>query len=345
MHAPEGTKQAVGPDQKPRVSVVICTYNRHALLTECLTSLFSQTYPKEDYEIIVVDDGSTDGTEGVVRELGQTSKRAPRYLRQENKGPGAGRNLGIKNARGEIIAFTDDDCIASETWIENGVPYFADDDIVGVEGRTLPAEPVRLQVFPPRFSYTLQVTDESWTYPTCNMFYRKRAILDVGGFNEEYRAPGPEDADLAWRMREKGMKIVFSSEPLVYHAVLYYTLADRLRSMKRYQFEPLLFRDHPRLRKNLLLGFVYSKEVVHAPFFVLTVLAGLLGSLLGASLLPAAILAVMWTVVYLWSNVLVDQNVRQFPLRIALFPVKLLLHSTKLYYHLLGSIRYRSLII
>jgi cell division protein FtsX len=94
-----------------------------------------------------------------------------------------------------------------------------------------------------------------------------------------------------------------------------------------------------------MFGFIYSKEVVHAPFFFLAALAGLLSAVVGASLLPAAILALIWFAVYLWSNVLVDQNVRQFPLRIALFPIKLLLHSTKLYYHLLGSVRYRTLIV
>jgi hypothetical protein len=146
-------------------------------------------------------------------------------------------------------------------------------------------------------------------------------------------------------MREKGMKIVFSSEPLVYHAVFYDTLTDRLRSMKRYQFEPLLFRDHPYLRKNLLFGFVYSKEIVHAPFFTLAVVAGLLSALMGASLVLAAILAAIWIAIYLWSNVLVDRNVRQFPLRIALSPIKLLLHSSKFFHRLVGSVKYGSLVI
>ena len=81
------------------------------------------------------------------------------------------------------------------------------------------------------------------------------------------------------------------------------------------------------------------------PFFALAILAGLLAALLGAGLLPGAILALMWLAVYLWSNVFVDRNVRLFPIRTALFPIKLLLHSTKLYYHLLGSIRYKTLII
>jgi glycosyltransferase involved in cell wall biosynthesis len=326
------------------VSVVICSYNRRALLRDCLTSLFNQTFPKDDYEIIVVDDGSTDGTDALLQEIAAKPGPPLRHFRQDNKGSATARNLCIRNAQGQIIASIDDDCVATASWMENAVPHFANDTTVGVQGQTLPAEPVRLRFFPPRFSYTLEVTDSVWTHPTCNMFYRKQAILEVGGFNEEFSMPGPEDVDLALRLQEIG-NIVFCRDALVYHAVFYDTLAQRLRFMRRYQYEPILFKQHPHLRKDLLLGFVYSKEVVHVPFFFLAALAGLLSAVVVASPLAAAILAVMWTVVYLWSNVLVDHDVRQFPLRIALFPVKLLLHSTKLYYHLLGSIRYRSLII
>jgi len=333
-----------GCAKKPLVSVVICTYNRRSLLRECLTSLFSQAYPKDDYEIIVVDDGSTDGTEALLQETAANPAPRFRHFRQDNKGSATARNLGIGNAQGRVIASIDDDCVATESWIENAVPHFANDAIVGVQGQTLPVEPVRLHFFPPRFSYTIEVAKEVPNHPTCNVFYRKQAILDVGGFNENFKMTGAEDADLAFRVEQKG-KVIFDPDVLVHHAVLYDTLTDRLRFMRRYQYEPILIKEYPHLRKDLLFGFVYSKEVVHVPFFFLAALAGLLSALVRVSLLPAAILALMWTVVYLWSNVLVDHNVRQFPLRIVLFPVKLLLHSTKLYYHLLGSIRYRSLIV
>lgn len=326
------------------LSVVICTYNRRALLGECLTSLFSQTYPKDDYEIIVVDDGSTDGTDALLQEMAASPGPPLRHFRQENKGSAAARNLGISQARGEIIASIDDDCVATERWMESAVPYFADGDIVGVQGQTLPAEPVRLHFFPPRFSYTIEVTKEVPNHPTCNVFYRKQAILDVGGFNEKFKMTGAEDLDLALRIEGKG-QIVFSKEVLVYHAVFYDTLTQRLRFMRRYQYEPILFKQHPQLRKGLLFGFVNSKEVLHVPFFALALLGRALDLLLGVGLLPAAILAVLWFVVYLWSNVLVDRNIRLFPIRTALFPIKLLLHSAKLYYHLLGSIRYRSLLV
>jgi glycosyltransferase involved in cell wall biosynthesis len=334
----------MGSDSRPVVSVVICSYNRRSLLRECLTSLFAQTYSKEDYEIIVVDDGSTDGTDAVLQEMASRPGPPLRYFAQENKGSATARNLGIAHAGGEIIASIDDDCVATETWIDNAIPYFADDDVVGVQGQTLPVEPVHLHLFPPRFSYTMQITHATWNRQTCNVFYRRQAIMDVGGFNEDYGMTGAEDADLAFRIEEKG-KIVFAAEALVHHAVFYDTLAERLRFMKRYQYEPILFRDYPHLRKSLLLGFIHSREVVHAPFFIMAVVWALLAVILRARLVPSAFLALAWIIVYLWTNVLVDGNLRLYPIRFALFPVKLALHSTKLFYLVVGSIRYRSLII
>jgi glycosyltransferase involved in cell wall biosynthesis len=344
MDVPERTKRAVEPDQKLSVSVVICTYNRCGLLRECVASLLDQAYPTDDYEIIVVDDGSTDGTDALLEEMAASPGPPLRHFRQENRGSATARNLGISQARGEIIASIDDDCVATATWIENAVPHFAKDTVVGVQGRTLPAEPVRLHFLPPRFSYTIEVTKEVPNHPTCNVLYRRQAILDVGGFNEKFKMTGAEDADLAFRIARKG-KVVFDPGVLVHHAVFYDTLTDRLRFMKRFQYEPLLIKEYPHLRKDLLLGFVYSKEVVHAPFFFVAALAGLLSAVAGASPLPVAILGLVWFVVYLWSNVTVDRHLAHYPLRIALAPTKLLLHSTKLYYHLAGSIRYRSLII
>jgi glycosyltransferase involved in cell wall biosynthesis len=333
-----------GSSEKPLVSVVICTYNRCSLLQDCLTSLFTQTYPRDDYEIVVVDDGSTDDTQALLEEMAQRPGPQLRAVRQENKGSAAARNLGIAHAQGQIIASIDDDCMATQSWIESAVPCFVDDDVVGVQGQTLPAERVRLHLFPPRFSYTVEVTKNVPHHPTCNVFYRRQAILDVGGFNEKFKMTGAEDADLAFRIEREG-QVVFSPQVLVYHVVFYETLVERLRFMKRYQYEPILIKEYPQLRKNLPLGFIYSKEVVHAPFFALAVLGGILGTWLGAGLLPAILLILVWALVYLWSNVVVDRQVRLFPIRTALAPVKLLLHSTKLYYHLLGSYRYRTLII
>jgi len=91
-----------------------------------------------------LNDGSTDGTEGVLDEYTKKAPYAFKWFTQQNKGPSAARNLGIKNARGEIICFTDDDCIADKRWLEELVKEFTDEGIGGVGGRILAYNPRRI---------------------------------------------------------------------------------------------------------------------------------------------------------------------------------------------------------
>ncbi|GBC99886.1 Putative glycosyltransferase EpsH [bacterium HR17] len=123
--------------QLPFVSVVVPTYNRVGLLLQLLESLPKQTYPKDRFEVVIVDDGSTDETEQVFRAFAQTAPFSVVYLRQPRKGPAAARNLGIRHSRGEIVAFADSDVTVAEDWITNAVKYF-ENGVDGVEGKTEP---------------------------------------------------------------------------------------------------------------------------------------------------------------------------------------------------------------
>jgi glycosyltransferase involved in cell wall biosynthesis len=119
----------------PFVTVLIPTFNRKEALKGCLESLFIQTYPRDKFEIIVVNDGSTDGTENLLEEY---EKKAPcklKWYNQSNSGIGAARNLGIKKSVGEILCFIDDDCIADKNWIKNMVNCFSDNKIGGIGGK------------------------------------------------------------------------------------------------------------------------------------------------------------------------------------------------------------------
>jgi len=101
-----------------QISVIIPTYNRSKILSECLGELEGQSFPKEEFEVIVIDDASRDRTYELVGSFGH--RLNIRYFRQErNKGPAAARNVGIKEAKGEIIAFLDDDCLPDKDWLAN----------------------------------------------------------------------------------------------------------------------------------------------------------------------------------------------------------------------------------
>lgn len=189
------------------ISIIIPTCNRKDVLKNCLDVLEKQTY--RDYEIIVVDDGSTDGTEKLVR-----SRREIRYFKQNNKGPGAARNLGLRHAKGEIIAFTDDDCIPHKDWLKNALPHFKNPEIIAVEGVTLKNDFLTPCSIPIINYYGKK-------YSTCNIFYRKKMLEELHGFDEGFKFAG-EDTNLARRALKKGI-IKFVPSVKVIHPVKHYT--------------------------------------------------------------------------------------------------------------------------
>ena len=117
------------------LSVIIPSFNRICLLRKTVESLLKQSYPQNKYEIIVVDDGSTDETEEIIKKLQNKSSCNLKYCFQKNKGPAAARNLGIRYANGEIVAFVDSDCIVSSTWIEEICKGYDNEKIAGIGGR------------------------------------------------------------------------------------------------------------------------------------------------------------------------------------------------------------------
>jgi glycosyltransferase involved in cell wall biosynthesis len=203
-----------------QVSVVIPTYNASQKLRECLEALQKQTYPRERYEIIVVDDGSTDDTKSII-EVG--GGRFPiRYCFQENKGPAAARNRGAGMAQGDVILFTDADCVPSETWIQEIVSPFRNPGIVAVKGayetnqRSLWARFAQVE-FSERYHKLLK-QDYIDMVDTYSAGFRRDVFLSMGGFDPSFPFPNNEDTDLSYRMSLRGYKMVFNPNAIVWHS-------------------------------------------------------------------------------------------------------------------------------
>ena len=202
---------------KPFVSVVIPTYNRKNSLKNCIVSLFNQTYPKDMYEVIVVNDGSTDGTEEILKEY---EKKAPckfKWFTQRNQGSYAARNLGIEMAKGGIICFIDDDCIADKHWIEKLVEGFTDGWVGGVGGQIIAYNPKKIVEEYAKFDQEEAIKGEF--YPsfliTCNAAYRKDILENCGYFDPYFRSGG--DVDMGIRVTWKGYKLKYAPDAIVYH--------------------------------------------------------------------------------------------------------------------------------
>jgi glycosyltransferase involved in cell wall biosynthesis len=231
------------------VSVVVPTYNRADLLKRCIESLIAQNFPKDRFEIVIVDDGSTDNTSDVVKKLQEEiSLPVIKYFRQENKGPGAVRNLGIKNSQGPIIAFTEDDVIVDKNWIKAALPYFKQPDVAGVDGLTKWEGVENLRLFS---------GNDKRNFIPCNIFYRKAIIEEIGGFdsrfyNSHFQLYFREDSDLAFSVLERNWKIVHVAQAVVTHPALHHSFGNVIRSTKRYYFDPLLYKKHKILYRRMI---------------------------------------------------------------------------------------------
>ncbi|MGQ9493407.1 MAG: glycosyltransferase family 2 protein [Anaerolineae bacterium] len=198
-------------------SLIIPTYNRQALLRHCLTAAIAQRYP--DYEIIVVDDGSMDNTGEMVR----SDFPQVRYIRQEsNRGPAAARNRGIEIATGEIIAFTDDDCLIPVDFLARlAEGYQRYSEVAGVGGYLeAPDDILQHNVFAQYEAYVTRRVYRAGAEPyiggfecpaggTNSMSYRRRVLEEVGGFDETFPYAAGEDADLKWRVVERGHRLLY----------------------------------------------------------------------------------------------------------------------------------------
>jgi GT2 family glycosyltransferase len=245
-----------------RASVVVATRDRAASLARLLDALERQTVPRDAFEIVIVDDGSRDETSVVLERHRARAGGAFTALRHpDSRGPAAARNLGWRSACGRVVAFTDDDCLPEPAWLAEGLA--AIDSGAGiVMGRTI-AEPGAPGPGEP-FSRAMVVDHEDGRYPTCNVFYRRRALEEVGGFDEGFRYACGEDTDLAWRAKAAGHRSTFAPAAVVEHAVRPPDFLLFLRERRRFAEQILVVRRHPELRRLFYRRWFYRRSHVHA---------------------------------------------------------------------------------
>ncbi|MFB0544969.1 MAG: glycosyltransferase family 2 protein [Asgard group archaeon] len=199
------------------ISVIVPVYNGEGVIASCLKSLLNQNYPKNKYEIIVVDDGSTDDTTEIVSRF----KRV-KLIKQKHKGPATARNLGVKKSRGQIVLFTDADCVPPKNWIKNMIEPFKDKKIVGVSGtyktlnkKSLVARFVGYEI--EERHDTLKKRGNIDFMGTFSAAYRKNIFSKFGGFDTSFPTASGEDPELSFRINKAGFKMVFQPKSFVYH--------------------------------------------------------------------------------------------------------------------------------
>lgn len=204
--------------RSPRVSVCVPVYQGEGVIADCLRSVFDQSYPADRYEVVVVNNASTDRTAAIASEF------PVRMVGEARKGVGFARNTCVAHARGELLAFTDADCIADRDWLTSLVARFEAEEGLGGVGGYLPGynaqTPLQYYVAERELlSQEVALADRPYSAPfmiTANALHVRRLVEEAGGFDTTFPTNG-EDADLCWRIADLGWRFVFAPDAVVHH--------------------------------------------------------------------------------------------------------------------------------
>ena len=199
----------------PPVTVIVPVYNAEVFLEECINSILNLDYPESKLEIIFIDNNSTGRSPAILKKY----EGRIRVLTEKTQGAAAARNTGIRNARNEIIAFTDADCEVNRNWLKNLVkPLVEDEDIDAVGGRILSRDPCNSIERFGELLHDHQQALSSQRYPTfitMNILIRKPLLLEAGMFDEDFIRG--QDTDLSFRLYRMGYRVSYANEAVVYH--------------------------------------------------------------------------------------------------------------------------------
>ncbi len=235
----------------PSVTVAVVVKDRVGAMARCLDAIDALEGPA-DLEVVVVDNGSTDGTWDLLRSRAP-QMRWPTRVRQQAGSVGAARNAALQAARAPLIAYTDSDCQPDPGWLLALLAALTD-DVAVVQGTTLPADGPRH-----RWSATQHIDRWSGLYEACNIAYRVADLRDAGGFDADIGFFG-EDTVAGWNLRRAGGRGTFAADAVVRHDVTHPGPGWFLRRGWGYANWPALVRRHPEMRRDLLWAGVFLRR-------------------------------------------------------------------------------------
>lgn len=319
----------------PAVSVVVPTRARLPLLLRCLASLERQTHGR--YEVLVVDDEPAAATERAVRRLSERFRVPLEYLSNPaSLGPAAARNRGAYRARGGLLAFIDDDAMAGPRWIESAAAAFSRDPrLVAVTGRTV----VPLPPGPTDYQRNLARLEES-EFLAANLFVRRSAFWEVGGFDPAFRIAWREDSDLHFRLLSRYGAGAIRREPeaVVVHPARTAPFGASVAEQRKNLYNALLYRKNKALYRERIQR--------HPPFLYYFAVAALL---LGGARLRRGDLAAGRALLAGWAAATLGLFARRItgcrktlPHAAEMLLTSALIPPAAVFWRLAGAVRYRT---
>lgn len=277
-------------ETKLAVSVVVLTYNCEKTLKECLDSLLNQDY--KDFELIVIDDFSKDKTFKILNSY--RDKRIRIYRNNENKGTAINRNFGIEKSKGDLIFFTDSDCIPMKNWLKEGVEAITKKKADIVTGWTL-----YRNNYP---SFKDRVVQGYGTFMTANLGFKRKMLKSVGEFNEELNSACGEDFDVCYKILNKGGKSVFCKDMLVIHQKSEKSYLGELKRYANYYKSKLLLKNEHNDSSRFFGRIFMPLHLASIPFPFILFIVHSFKSWKDVSLLPFTWLGYIYGRISFWAE-------------------------------------------
>lgn len=245
----------------PRITVQLSTHNRLTLLKLVLQQLFVQTLHKEEYEIVLVDDGSTDGTEEWVRSIEVPIQFT--YIRQEKDCLAVARNKGIRAAKGEYILFIDDDVLPHEDLLIEHLRFHDKYPKSVVKGWVNHVDTLEIPKDP---KFTSQDISTAFFW-TSNVSVKREYLFTAGLFDEAFREYGWEDLELGYRLRKLGLKCRFNKKAVAFHYKRKLVAKDMPSLLKQAESKGrtaiIYVQKHHNMRVQLATGVHWPRLLLH----------------------------------------------------------------------------------
>ncbi|MBW7888012.1 MAG: glycosyltransferase family 2 protein [Bacteroidetes bacterium] len=237
-------------------SIIITTYNRKALLLQCLSSIQLQN-SNIPFEVCIVNDGSTDGTELLLQQ--HTFSYPVSMISLNRSGPAQAKNIGAEESKGKYIVFMEDDVIAQSGWLQNAYEFLTDETIDVLEGKT---------IYQTTKKAVRSFDDNGYfSFIPCNLFIRRDLFLKTGGYDTSFNSVNEnlyfrEDTELGFRLMEFKIKIQKADNVVVEHPEQFNTMKSSFRHALRYRYDALLYKKHPRkFRKYLDVKKIFGLKL------------------------------------------------------------------------------------
>lgn len=318
------------------ISVVIPTFRRPELLQKCLAALSRQVYPGCFFEVVIVSDGPDPATESLVQTFAadHTDFCISCYHLPVKSGPAAARNFGWRQAAGDLVVFTDDDCIPDTDWLAAywRAYRFHDQDYIAFTGRVIVPVPTQPTDYEKNVA---QLSNAEFITANCAC---SRAALDLtGGFDEAFPAAWREDSDLQFKLLENKVPIAHVDDAVICHPVRQARWGVSIAEQRKSMFNALLFKKHPDLyRSRIARGPVWNYYLI-----ILATIAAVLGFAFDSPVTVALSLAT-WTgcILYFLAKRLKGTDA-SFSHRLEMMVTSLAIPYLSVYWTIRGALRYK----